>query len=242
MLSVIIPTFNEMNNGYLDKILPMLNQYDDIEIIAVDSFSDDGTFEYLKSFPIKLYQIKTNSRAARLNLGIEKASGSTLLLHHPRSIIEMNGIKYLIDHENEYYWGGFTHKFDINHPLLRFTSWYSNHIRADKRSIFYLDHCIFVRSKMIKKVGLIPEVDIFEDTELSKKLRSICEGYRLDYYSLTSAIRFTKNGIMKQAINNQFLKWKYYLQTDHKKLNQEYEQKVALNAKYEHRDINFRKD
>ena len=233
MLSVIIPTFNEMNNGYLDKILTMLKQIDGLEVIAVDSFSIDGTYEYLTSFPIKVYQIETNSRAARLNHGMQKATGQMYLFHHPRSIIEMKGIKYLRDNIEDYYWGGFTHKFDLDHPILRFTSWYSNNIRADKRSIFYLDHCIFIRSEIIDDIGPMPEVDIFEDTELWKMLRAVCDGLRLDHYCLTSAIRFEKNGVLKQAFNNQILKWKYYLNTDHKKMNQSYEEKVALNAKYD---------
>lgn len=236
MLTVIIPTFNEMNNGYLFKMINMLKQIDDIEIIIVDSYSTDGTYEYLFKYPVDVYQIKTNSRAARLNYGIEKAKGSMLLLHHPRSIIEMKGIKHLRDNETEYYWGGFTHKFDLDHPMLRFTSWYSNNVRADKRSIFYLDHCLFVRKEIMEKLGPIPEVDIFEDTELSKMLRTLCEGYRLDYYSLTSAIRFEKNGIIKHAFKNQILKWKYYLNTDHRKINKNYESKVALNAKYDDRN------
>lgn len=236
MLTVIIPTFNEMNNNYLNKILPQLNQIYGIEVIAVDSFSTDGTYEYLKTFPITIYQIETNSRAARLNYGIEKSNGTMLLLHHPRSIVEMKGIKHLRDNEEDYYWGGFTHKFYLDHPMLRFTSWYSNYIRADKRSIFYLDHCIFVRKIIMDDVGEIPAIDIFEDTELSKKLRTVCEGYRLDHYSLTSAIRFEKNGIVTHALQNQALKWKYYFKADHKKMNKTYEDKVALNARYDDSD------
>lgn len=233
MLSIIIPTFNEMEHGLIKTILPQLAQIEGIEIIVVDGHSTDGTKEFVETFPVKLFQIHTTSRAKRLNLGIQKAKGQMLILHHPRSIIESKGIVHLRDHWDEYYWGGFTHKFDLDHPLLRFTSWYSNYIRADKRNIFYLDHCLFVRKELIEEIGLIPEVDIFEDTELSRKLLKICEGFRLDFYSLTSAIRFEKNGIYQQAFKNQILKWQYYFKVDHKKMNRSYEDKVALNAKYD---------
>lgn len=233
MLSIIIPTFNEMKSGYLNKIFPGLSQLDEVEIICVDSFSTDGTYEYLKKFPVTIHQLQTNSRAARLNHGIEKSKGSMLVLHHPRTIIELNGLKHLINYEKDYYWGGFTHKFDMDHPLLRFTSWYSNFIRADLRNIFYLDHCLFVRKELMNRIGLIPEIDIFEDTELCKRLKRLCEGFRLDYYALTSAIRFENNGIIKHSIKNQILKLKYYCNVDHKKMNQLYEKKVALNARYD---------
>ena len=72
MLSIIIPTFNEMGNGYLNKILPMLNQIDGIEVIIVDGHSTDGTVEYINRFSFKLIQVETTSRGKRLNIGMQK--------------------------------------------------------------------------------------------------------------------------------------------------------------------------
>lgn len=232
MLSVIIPTFNEMQNGYLENILLLLKNTDNIEVIIVDSASSDGTVDLINKFNFKIIETKVNSRAKRLNLGIQASTGDMLLLHHPRSLLSVSAIHELIQDEEELYWGGFTHKFDHSSLLLKFTSWYSNHIRADKRHIFYLDHCIFAKREFFDEMGKIPEVDIFEDTELSKIFRSYSDSIRLDGISTTSAIRFTKNGIMKQALKNQILKWKYYFNMDHKKMNKEYEENLDLNSSY----------
>jgi glycosyltransferase involved in cell wall biosynthesis len=232
MLSVIIPTFNEMKNGYLQKIFPLLRNTNDIEVLCIDSNSKDGTREYILENGFELLTADTNSRAKRLNIGIENAKGSMLLLHHPRSLLSVHAIATL-KNDQDLYWGAFTHRFDLKHPILDFTSWWSNKWRGDRRHIFYLDHCLYVKKEIFEEIGLIPEVDIFEDTELSFMLRSYCEPIRLDDISLTSAVRFTINGVWKQAYLNQKLKWLYYFKTNHKKMNKDYEKNTALNSDYD---------
>jgi glycosyltransferase involved in cell wall biosynthesis len=232
MLSVIIPTFNEMNNGYLEKIFPLLRNTNEIEVICVDSNSTDGTREFILENKFKLLSTDTTSRAKRLNIGIKSAQGEMLLLHHPRSLLSVNAIATL-KNDKELYWGAFTHRFDHKHFLLDFTSWWSNKWRGDKRHIFYLDHCFYIRKDILDDIGMIPEIDIFEDTELSLLLRSYCPPLRLDDISLTSSIRFKGNGVWKQAYTNQKLKWSYYFNRDHKKMNKDYEKNIALNSDYD---------
>lgn len=232
MLTVVIPTYNEEKTDFLRRILAMLVKFEVVEILIVDSHSTDNTRELISSFPkAKLIDCNTVSRASRLNLGIEQAANELILLHHPRSLLDPSAIEFLLNKKN-LSWGGFTHKFDHKDLLLSFTSWYSNFIRADYRSIFYLDHCIFAQKSMLLKVGLIPDVDIFEDTEISKRLKTICKGSRFPFISKTSAIRFLNNGIIKQCFMNQKLKWKYYFKINHKVMNNEYEHGLGLNTNY----------
>jgi glycosyltransferase involved in cell wall biosynthesis len=235
MLSVIIPTFNEIKSGYIQKIFPLLKNTKDIEVLCIDSNSTDGTREFIQEYGFKLITTDTTSRAKRLNLGMENAQGEMLLLHHPRSLLSVNAIATL-KNEKDLYWGVFTHRFDHVHPLLKFTSWWSNNVRGDLRKVFYLDHCFFVRKEVIDEVGYMPEVDIFEDTELSLMLKSYCDPIRLDDISLTSAIRFKKNGVWKQAIHNQILKWKYYFKFNNKVMNKAYEKNTSLNSSYKKND------
>lgn len=235
MLSVIIPTHNELSSNYIQKSFKLLAEIDNIEVIIVDSSSTDGTRELAEKYSFRLIDTHSNSRAGRLNTGIESSKGDMILLHHPRSILTIEGITYLRDHTEKLTWGAFTHKFDEKHLLFTFTSWYSNYIRGDQRSIFYLDHCIFAKNDLLKSVGLIPDVDIFEDTEICLKLRKLSKQTRLPFISMTSAIRFKTNGLFKQSYKNQLLKWKYYFNSDHKKMNKNYEQGLDLNSKYENK-------
>ena len=122
MLSIIIPTFNELKNGYIQKIFPLLKNTEDIEVICVDSNSNDGTIEFINRFGFKLFQIDSTSRAARLNKGIIESNGEMILLHHPRSLLSVYALNELIQEQNELYGGAFTQKFDQDHKLLKFTS------------------------------------------------------------------------------------------------------------------------
>lgn len=173
------------------------------------------------------------SRAERLNIGFHRAKGQIVLFHHPRSVIDLSGIHFLIqrslDHQRILFWGGFTHRFDFSHPLLNFTSWYSNKVRA-KRGIVYLDHGVFFDRGLWKRD--LPNVDIFEDTLLSNEFRKSCMPKILPFTSMTSAIRFQKNGVFKQAFMNQVMKVGFHLRISHSVMNRLYERGLELNSKY----------
>lgn len=232
MISIIIPTFNEHNQGLLKQILGSLCLKKNVEIICVDSFSSDGTYELLQSFPVKTIQVNTNSRAQRLNIGIENSSYDLVLLHHPRSLIDPSALDYLAKNKDVLFWGGLTHQFDKDHYLLKFTSWYSNHVRAIVREIVYLDHCIFFNKKLLKDTPYLPVVDIFEDTLLSQKLKKAAPCTIIPYTSTTSSIRFNKNGIWAQGFLNQVLKLCFLLGLSDSFMNRIYERGIYLNSKY----------
>jgi len=233
MISVILPTFNEIDSGYLSLIMSRLARLRQAEILVIDGGSTDGTVEFIAEHGVEVLSLPGSSRAARLNLGIEQSQGGMLLLHHPRSVIEPDDIKALrtLSDADQLTWGGFTHQFDSDHPLLRFTSWYSNHIRCDRSGIVYLDHCVFL-SRAIKQSGIkIPDIDIFEDTELSKLLLGFGRPVRLAAKARTSAIRFKRNGLWRQAFLNQLLKIAYHLHLSPDRLNRLYEKGLHLNKK-----------
>lgn len=232
MLSIVIPTLNESKTGYLAKILLAYHSLVDMEIICVDGGSTDNTIALIHQFNATLINTDVCSRAGRLNEGIKHAKFDMVLLHHPRSLVDVEGIKALIYQSAEIPWGAFTHQFTIRHPLLNFTSWYSNRIRGDRRGVYYLDHCLFAQKQLLLDVGLIPQIDIFEDTEICLKLNKKAKPVRLPFISQTSAIRFQTNGIYSQALKNQYMKWCYYFNASDKKMNALYEKGIELNNQY----------
>jgi GT2 family glycosyltransferase len=232
LLSIVIPTLNESKTGYLSKILHAYLGVHDIEIICVDGGSKDDTISVIKQSNAKLIATDFCTRAGRLNAGIKQAKFDMVLLHHPRSLVDIEGIKALASRTAEIRWGAFTHRFDLQHPLLNFTSWYSNRMRGDRRGVYYLDHCLFAQKQLLLDVGLIPEIDIFEDTEICLKLNEKSKPIRLPYISQTSAIRFQTNGIYHQVLKNQYMKWCYYFSGSDKEMNALYEKGIELNTKY----------
>ena len=108
-----------------------------------------------------------------------------------------------------------------------------NFIRGDFRKIYYLDHCIFFQKDLVgSDKNFVPDVDIFEDTYLSQKLAKISFPTRLRFTSTTSAIRFQKNGVWRQAILNQILKAGFLLGISKTFMNKVYEKGLNLNSKY----------
>lgn len=210
MLSVIIPTAGEIENIFFTKTLSMLAAFTEVEVICIDRAS-------------------AKTRAERLNQGFAKAKGSMILFYHPRSLLDPKGIQYLVQNSEIVFWGAFTHAFDVIHPLLRFTSWYSNKIRGKINGIFYLDHCIFFHRTLWKEN--LPAIEIFEDTVLSQILKNQIQPVLLPYLSTTSAVRFTKNGVWTQAFMNQVLKIGFHLHVPHAIMNRVYEKGLNLNSK-----------
>lgn len=232
-LSVIIPTYNEMGLGLLEQTLFNLKDLQRVEVILSDGGSSDGTCELGKEMGASIVSSSQSSRAQRLNDGAHSAKGELLLFHHPRSVIDVAAVSYLIENNRDLKWGGFTHVFDDSHPILDFTSWYSNHLRA-RRGIVYLDHCLFLQRQLFEKIGDLPSVEIFEDTILSRKLLKVAGMPTiLPFLSTTSAVRFRRNGIFKQAFFNQWLKIQFLLGFSDKKMNQQYEKRTKLNTDHE---------
>jgi hypothetical protein len=76
-------------------------------------------------------------------------------------------------------------------------------------------------------------VPIFEDTELSLILRSSGQRpVRLPEHATTSAVRFRRNGALRQLWLNQKLKLAYHLGLSRDQMNRIYEQGLGLNTRY----------
>jgi glycosyltransferase involved in cell wall biosynthesis len=243
-ISIILPCLNEIRHGYLDRIFAnLIEQNGEKEIIAVASPSDDGTDNALEEYATRFTEVQVvrslaKNRAQRLNDGIAISRGEIILLHHPATLLPERIALELIEDalasgkHSEQYWGAFQHSFDFEHWLLNFTSWYSDRVRVQQKGIVYLDHCPFIDRQVLAKIGNIPDLDIFEDTVLSDRLRQFSSPVLAQGKVVTSARRFRQRGIYRHAMLNQVLKICYHFNIDPRSLNRLYEQKVGINVKY----------
>lgn len=232
MLSVILPTNNELALEYLPRILDRICGVPGVDVICVDNASTDGTAQLLNKRSTKtnlqIINLPGSNRAQRLNAGVRAAKTDRVLLHHPRSLLDVGALEALLAVDAAVAWGGFTHAFDRAHPLLAWTSHYSNRIRLDRSGIVYLDHCIFFDRRLLGDTP-VPELEIFEDTALSEALLAHGKPLRLPQLSVTSAVRYGKNGVWRQATMNQVLKVGYKCGIDHQRMNALYERGLGLN-------------
>lgn len=237
MISIILPCINEMRHGYLLSILDnLMAQVGEKEIIVVLSSSNDGTREAILQYPgIQLIEADASNRAQRFNLGIAVSQGDIVLLHHPATLLPAHTALQQIEQvlsDPAIAWGGFRHQFDLDHWLLRFTSWYSTYQRGQRGGILYFDHCVFVRRVILEKICGVPDLDIFEDTALSEALRQYGQPAIAPGNVITSARRFRDRGIYQHALLNQWLKLTYHLGLDPRLLNHWYERKAQINVRY----------
>jgi hypothetical protein len=220
-VSVVIP-IHKNGADWLPRILARLREVDGLEVICA------GDEPVPEGCGARFVRVEGPSRGARLQAGIDAASHQTILLHHPRSLVSADGLRWLASRAGRAGWGGFTHAFEWDHPLLRFTSWYSNRVRAARRGIVYLDHCVFFEKRLLTRP--IPPVEIFEDTELSLILRESGRPTIPPFVSTTSAVRFRANGPWRQALLNQSLKLQYLFGSSHRRMNARYERGLRLNS------------
>ena len=239
MISVVLPCLNEIRHGYLPRILDNLAlQPDKKQLIIVMSPSNDGTYDVITQHPIaaeaKLVHTDAANRAQRLTIGIEASQEDIVLLHHPATLLPADALSQIsqVMADDHITWGGFRHSFDMDHWLLRFTSWYSTTQRPRLSRILYLDHCIFARRTALLEIGGVPDMDIFEDTALSNALSQFGPPHMAPGTIVTSARRFRERGIYRHAVLNQILKLMYYAKLDPKKMNRLYEGKSQINVSY----------
>lgn len=236
MLSIIISATDEIQNHFFWETLNRIGILEDVEcLIPMDKLKYSKTYERIqREFGwVKIIETQANSRASRLNIGVQQAKGPHILYQHPRSTLEPDAYVFLQKQVSEIAWGAFEHQFNFSHPILAFTSWYSNNVRFKMSKIAYLDHCIFINKDFFEISDiLLPNVDIFEDTILSQQLAAKHAPQLLPYTCVTSAIRFSKNGIYRQSLLNQLLKIGHKLGLSDQLMNQIYEKGLSLNSDY----------
>tara|TARA_R110000868_G_scaffold175888_8_gene413149 strand:+ start:5282 stop:5938 length:657 start_codon:yes stop_codon:yes gene_type:complete len=201
-------------------------------VIVVDTPSDDGMEAECEKRGFTYVKSKAINRAGRLNDGIKYVNTPWVIFHHPRSLLNPAAFTQIRELSSPA-WGAFTHQFDDPHPLFKFTSFWSNHIRGELQGIYYLDHCLYSHVNLLSdKPRPFSEVDVFEDTIFCKRLKTSMRPHRLSAASTTSSVRFKQNGIWRQAFMNQLLKLGYFLGLDHTMMNRWYEKGLGLNQRY----------
>lgn len=202
MISIIIPVLNE--EVAIERTLISLPYGDGIEVIVVDSQSNDRTLEIVRKFPVKT-MTAPRGRALQMNAGATAAKGNVLLFLHADCVIDAKGLQAVEKQILMNYIGGcFTHKIDSNKWIFRCIET-SGTLRAKLFKIFYGDQAIFVRRDIFGKIGGFELVPLFEDAILSKALRRLGKTTVLGCRATVLPRRWENGGVLKTILLNWFL-------------------------------------
>ena len=151
MITGLIITFNEIK--HIKEVLENISFVD--EIIVVDSFSNDGTVEIIKSFPnVKLYQKKFEDFTSQRNYALSLASKDWILFIDADERVTEKLKEEIIETTNSdetkdaYY---FYRKFMYKNKPLHFSGW-----QTDKNyRLFKKDKCIYKSERLVHETLMV---------------------------------------------------------------------------------------
>ncbi|BBM82742.1 TIGR04283 family arsenosugar biosynthesis glycosyltransferase [Candidatus Uabimicrobium amorphum] len=192
-ISVIVPTYNEEQciAGFLNELKKHL--FD--EIIVVDGGSKDHTCEIAKKYTPNVYVSPLKGRAAQMNLGAAHAKHDILLFLHADTYLPHLAKSEILQGIRLKKCGRFRDSFTPANGILNFYAFFTRF-----QYFSYGDQAFFVNKEYFKQLQGFDEERPFEDIDFYKRLRKITKPYISPLSVTTSARRFTKVGVIKQAL------------------------------------------
>lgn len=140
-LSALVITYNEI--GYIEKCIDSILFAD--EIIVVDSYSTDGTYEYLENLPnVKVIQHPFTNFTTQKSFALEQASNEWVLFVDADEVVTQKLEEEITETINtpdacEAYW--FYRTFMFQNERLKFSGWQTdkNHRLFRKSKVKYTD-------------------------------------------------------------------------------------------------------
>jgi len=168
-ISIVIPVLDEA--ARIGALLAELRQFE--EVIVVDGGSRDGTIAIARAVPGVRVETAPRGRASQMNHGARAATGDVLLFLHADVSLPPDAagqIREALASPNVVAGAFRTWHFADGRraPWLHLAD-----LRSRYSGLPYGDQAMFVRREAFQAVGGFPEQRLFEDLELSRRLRKV---------------------------------------------------------------------
>jgi rSAM/selenodomain-associated transferase 2 len=233
-LSIIIPTRHI--GAHLEPCLDACrNSFPGAEIIVVVALPSPGPVRPVEltcpagppSLPGPIQGatrilFATAGRGSQCNAGARVAGGDLLLFLHDDSILprQAAAITQSAFAADDAQLACFRLRFDDAHWLLGVYGWFS---RFDSLLTSFGDQGILIRRSFFDRLGGFPDWPLFEDVELLRRGRRRARVLKLPGEVTTSAVRFRRNGVVRQQLINAWLILGYLLGATPTSLAERYE-------------------
>jgi len=233
MISIIIPVFNEQ--GTIVTLLDYISKSSSIknisDVIVVDGGSQDKTRQivdlYAKNSIVNLRLISSEKgRARQMNKGARSATGSILYFLHADSFPPKSFDESIISEIKKGNKAGcFRMKFDNNHPLLKFSQWFT---RFNVKLFRGGDQSLFISNALFDQMnGYNEDYFIYEDCEFINRLYKEHDFTIIPDYIRTSARKYDQIGTWKLQYHFAVIHLKNSFGLSPKKLHQYYERHIT---------------
>ncbi len=226
-VSVVIPVLNEARS-IVATLESVASGFPGAQIVVVDGGSRDGTPSLVQAwaercrFELHLLH-STPGRAAQMNCGAAQAVGDVLLFLHADTVLPAQAgraVQQALSHP-QVAGGAFRHGFQEDSPGLRMVSAWSN-LRSRWWRNFYGDQAMFVRREVFGRLGGFRNLPLFEDLDLSRRMRQMGATALVPLAVRTSGRRFLHGGLLRTLWRNLRLKLRYAMGRDLRRLAQDY--------------------
>ena len=217
-LAIIVPMLNEAAG--IAETLAALHQLD-AEIIAVDGGSSDKTSEHAAPLAHQLLHAP-RGRARQMNAGAAATQADILLFLHADTTLPSGADQLIRDAvKSGAQWG----RFDVRisgqsrwFPLIAsMMNW-----RSRLTGIATGDQAIFVKRSSFEQIGGFPELALMEDIAISQRLKARSRPACLRAKASTAGRRWEKHGILRTILIMWWLRLRFFLGADPKKLALDY--------------------
>jgi len=208
-ISIIIPVLNEAQTIelFLQKLQPLRQQGH--ELVLVDGKSQDGTPALARPLVDRMMSSE-KGRARQQGLGAKMATGQVLLfLHADTELPEQAAQTILLNLSKGYFWGRFNVRLSGRHWLFRIIEAMMNW-RSCLTGIATGDQAIFVSKILYNDVGGMPQIELMEDIEFSKRLVRLSKPACLKSTVVTSSRRWEQNGVLQTVLFMWFMRLQYF--------------------------------
>ncbi|MEM8970440.1 MAG: TIGR04283 family arsenosugar biosynthesis glycosyltransferase [Pseudomonadota bacterium] len=202
LVTAVIPTLNEGRR--LESAIDNVRHAGFDEIIVCDGGSSDDTRDIATSFKDVTFILSQRGRGQQLASGIAASTKPIIAIIHADSDLPTDAGDSIRQAMSEcgVVGGCFTLAFDQPSIALRAYAWFS---QFDSVLTTFGDQAMFARRDALEAVGGMPQLPLFEDVALRKRLRSVGRFIKLKTTVKTSARRYQTHGVLRTQLINGLL-------------------------------------